>query len=151
MPYRKINFYSQFSIKKCPVVNADFRNLSVHYLIRIWTTCRRNVKQIVCSKMYKLMSFLTKTEFLKHFWRSVDAILRDVSVAETISYWLILNIQTTIFQCSKNYSCPTRVTCLTVPPNMADPTSMKHSVSSLTGDGKTLGLQQQPPSSLYKD
>ena len=44
-----------------------------------------------------------------------------------------MNLQTTIFRCSKNYGIPTRVTRLKVAPNMPDPTSIKHSVSSLIG------------------
>ena len=34
-------------------------------------------------------------------------------------------LKTTIFQCSMNYCSPTRVTRLTVAPNMADPISRK--------------------------
>ena len=45
-----------------------------------------------------------------------------------------INLQTTIFQSSKYYSCPTRVTRLKVAPNMTDSTSIKHSVSSLKTD-----------------
>ena len=48
-------------------------------------------------------------------------------MAETI----ILIFQTTIFRCFKNYGNPSHITRLKVAPNMADPTSMKHSVSSL--------------------
>ena len=37
----------------------------------------------------------------------------------------------TIFQCSKNYGSPTRVTRLKIAPNMADPIKIKNSDSSL--------------------
>ena len=47
-------------------------------------------------------------------------------VAETT-----INLKTTIYQCSKNYISPTRATRLKVAPNMADPISIKDSVSSL--------------------
>ena len=57
--------------------------------------------------------------------------MQDVSVAETIVQWYTIYFQTTIFQCSKNFGSPTSVTRLKIAPNMADPTSMKHSVSSL--------------------
>ena len=41
--------------------------------------------QIVWSKDCEIFSILTKkTEFLKPFWQSVDTILEDVSVDETI-------------------------------------------------------------------
>ena len=62
--------------------------------------------------------------FLKPVWQSVDAIFQDVSMVRTI----IVNGKTV--QCSKTYSGPTSVTILKVAPNMVDPTSLKHSVSS---------------------
>ena len=55
------------------------------------------------------------------FWQSIDAILKDVSVTETIIWCLTINLKTTIFQCSKNYGSPTRVTRLKVAPNMSNP------------------------------
>ena len=45
-----------------------------------------------------------------HFWQSVDAILEDVPVTETIVWYLTINLKTIIFQCSKNYNMSTRVT-----------------------------------------
>ena len=78
------------------------------------------------SKLHEILSFLTKNQVFKnHFWQSADAILEDVSVAETIVQCKNINFQTTIFQCSKNYSSLTRVTRLKVAPNMADPISIK--------------------------
>ena len=43
-------------------------------------------EQIVWSKQYEILSFLfdKKRGFLNHYWQSFDAILEDVSVAETI-------------------------------------------------------------------
>ena len=41
--------------------------------------------KIVLSEIYKILSFLT--EMVNHFWQSVDAILEDVSVTETIIWW----------------------------------------------------------------
>ena len=63
-------------------------------------------------------------KMVNHFWQSVDAILEDVSVIETIVWWHIINIKTTIFKCSKHYGSPTLVTRLKVAPNMADPISL---------------------------
>ena len=57
---------------------------------------------------------------VNHFWQSVDAILKDVFVTETIVWCWTINLKTIIFQCSKNYDIPTRVTRLKVAPNMAD-------------------------------
>ena len=42
-----------------------------------------------------------------------------------------MNFQTTSCRCSKSYGSLTRATRLKVTPNMADPTSIKHSVSNL--------------------
>ena len=74
-------------------------------------------------------AFWQKGGFQNHFWQSVDAILEDVSVVKTIvSCWTIY-FQNTIFQCSKQYGSPTRVTRLKVEPNMAGPISIKDSDS----------------------
>ena len=40
-----------------------------------------------------------------------------------------INFQTIIFQRSKNYGSPTLVTRMKIAPNIADPTSMQHSVT----------------------
>ena len=50
----------------------------------------RNIESI-----HKIVCFLktnkqTKKRFLNHFWQSVDAILKDVSVAETIDSKLLI-------------------------------------------------------------
>ena len=47
---------------------------------------------------------------VNHFWQSVDAILEDASVIETTVWCSTIDLKTIIFQCSKNYSSPTRVT-----------------------------------------
>ena len=52
----------------------------IHYLISIWTTRWWNWSKIVWSEPYKILCFLTK--MVNNFWRSVDAILEDVSVTE---------------------------------------------------------------------
>ena len=62
------------------------------------------------------------------FWQSIDAILEDVSVTETIVWCYDSNLKTIIFQCSKNYSTPTRVTRLKVGPNTADPISLNENL-----------------------
>ena len=50
-------------------------------------------------------------KMVNHFWQSVDAILEDVSVPETI-IMLIHNLKTTTFRRLKNYGSPTSVTRL---------------------------------------
>ena len=40
---------------------------------------------------------------VNHFWQSVDAILDDVRVTETIVWCYTINLKTIIFQFSKNY------------------------------------------------
>ena len=64
---------------------------------------------------------------VNHFWQSVDTILEEVSVTETIVWCQTINLQTTICQCSKNYGIPTPVTRLKVVPNIANPISIKDS------------------------
>ena len=61
-------------------------------------------------KNTKILSFLTETrDFSNYFRQSFDAILKDVSFAETIVECLTINLQTTIYQRSKYYGSPTRV------------------------------------------
>ena len=61
---------------------------------------------------------------VNHFWQSVGAILENVSVIETTIWCWNINLKSIIFQCSKNYDSPTRVTRLKVAPSMADPVSL---------------------------
>ena len=49
------------------VANVDTGSLKSLHLIRIWTTCWRNLNQIVWSEMYKILRFLTKNRILKPF------------------------------------------------------------------------------------
>ena len=92
---------------------------------QIWTEPNRMVRNV-----QNFDFFGQQTEFFKPFltkrWRLF---------ARRFYSWnncLMVNcFQTTIFQCSKSYGSPTRVISLKVEPNMADPTSMKHTVSSL--------------------
>ena len=63
---------------------------------------------------------------VKNFWQSV--ILEDVPVAETIVWCYNINLKTIIFQLSKNYGSPTRVTRLKVAPNMADANSLNENL-----------------------
>ena len=65
---------------------------------------------------------------VNHFWQSVDAILDDVSVTETIVWRQTIDLKTIIFQCSKNYGNPTRVTRLKLAPKMADPISRNETI-----------------------
>ena len=69
---------------------------------------------------------------VNHFWQSVDAILEDVYVTETIVWCETINLKTIIFQWSKNYRSPTRVTRLKVAPNTADTISLNEKKRSLT-------------------
>ena len=61
---------------------------------------------------------------INHLLQSVDTMLEDVSVNETIICCVTINLETIIFQCSKIYGSATRVTRLKVEPNMADPISL---------------------------
>ena len=66
-----------------------------------------------------------KTGSLKPFWESVDAILERRFCSWNNCLILTINFQTTIFQGSKKYGSPTRVTILKVVPNMGDLISIK--------------------------
>ena len=70
------------------------------------------------------MNCLTKNGLLKHFLTSFDAILKDISAAKIIVWYLTISLKTTILQCFKNYGSPARVTRLKVAPKMADPISI---------------------------
>ena len=73
---------------------------------------------------------LTHTlKMVNHIWQSVDAILEDVFVTETIVWCETNDLNTIIFQCSKNHCCPTRVT------NFGCPTS-ETMVKSCTKHGR---------------
>ena len=66
----------------------------VHMLGKFWTNSYgQNHK--------KFWVFWQNNGFLNHFWQSADAILEDVSVAETIIECSTINLKTTIFQYSK--------------------------------------------------
>ena len=111
----------------------------LHYLIRslkslhtLFDTHLDHVlakfNQIVWSKMYKFWVSWQKTELFKsHFWQSVDAILQDVSVAETIVMGNLLIFRLLSFSV-KNYGNATRVTRLKVAPK---PDKYEHSFSWL--------------------
>ena len=61
-----------------------------------------------------------------HFWTKTL-----VFFDEELTPSFATNMTNIFRRCSKNDGSPTRVTRLKVAPNMADPTSMKHPVSSL--------------------
>ena len=108
------------------MVTLEVLSLSINYLLRVWTICWQNLNQIVWFKMYKLLIFsiFLKLFFTKH-WR--------LSPRRSYGWnncWLeTIYFKATFSQCSKNTL--TLLVMLKAAPNMADPTSMKHSVSSL--------------------
>ena len=78
----KIDFSIGYSILSLPMLTLEVLSLSIHYLISIWTTCWWNLNKIVWSGLLKIWAFWQK--MVDHFWQSVDAILEDVSVTETV-------------------------------------------------------------------
>ena len=58
------------------------KGLSIHYLISIWATCGWNLNKIIWFNYNKILSFLTK--MVHHFWQSIDTILKDIAVTNTI-------------------------------------------------------------------
>ena len=78
----------ELQLFRATVANADTEKVSPYiFLIRTWTTCWQNLNQFVLSEMYKILRFLTKKSSLTIFDKSFDAILKDVSVAETSVQW----------------------------------------------------------------
>ena len=77
IPEQKINFCSKFA--------------SITLPCSVPKTCWWNLNKIVLPKIHKIWCFWQKSVFfLNHFWQSVDIILKDISVAETIfSCWTI--------------------------------------------------------------
>ena len=57
-------------------------SLSIHYFLSIWTTCWWNLNKSYGPNYTKFWAFGQK--MVNHFWKSVDAILKDVSVTETM-------------------------------------------------------------------
>ena len=109
------------------MLTLEVYSLAIHYLISIWTTCWWNLNKIVWFELYKKCELFDPKKMVNHFWQSVDAILEDVPVTETIVWCLTNNLKPIIFQGSKNYGSPTRVTRLKFALNMADPISLKGS------------------------
>ena len=66
------------------------------------------------------------TEIVKHFWWSVDAILEDVSVTETVVWCQTIKFyHLSVFQKLRQ---STRVTRLKIVSNMADPISLNENL-----------------------
>ena len=91
------------------IANADFGSLVSHtlfdmYLDHMLVTFEQN------RMVRTIQNFvLFDKKMVNNFWQSVDAILEDVSVTETIVLMLKFNSKTIIFQFSKKYSTPTSV------------------------------------------
>ena len=65
--------------------------------------------------------------FYIHYSNSLKVTALDMFLKQMGSH--PLNLKTIIFQCSKNYDSPTRVTRLKVAPNMVDPISLTENIS----------------------
>ena len=109
----------------------------------VWLTIGYKSNWFLVKLREYFLAFWQETEFWKPFWQIVDAILEDVSVAETIKLFNVnTRLKITIFHCSKNYGSPTGVTTrLKVSPNMAHLSSSKDWDSHLEEGGllKTAG------------
>ena len=80
------------------------------------------LKKIVWSELYNILSSLIRK------WSTIFD--KGLAPFYKTFLWLkqlfdaTINLKIIIFQCSKNYGSPTRVTRLKVTPNMADPISL---------------------------
>ena len=132
-PDRKIDFWNNLALKlfRATIANVDIE--SQKSLPTFLTKCLYHMlvkfEQICIVPTTQNFELFDKNQaFKNHFWQSVDAILEDVFVAESIIQCSTINLKITIFQCSKNYDSPTRITRLKAALNMADPTY--HSLNS---------------------
>ena len=66
-----VNLPLNSSVLPLQMWTLEIYSLFIHYLIRTWTKWWRNLNQIVSCKMYKILRFLTKLEFLKPFFDKV--------------------------------------------------------------------------------
>ena len=121
------------------MLTLEVWSLSVYCLISIWTTCWWNLNKSVWSKVYKILSFLTKngSPFLTKRWFHLE----NISVTDTIVWCKTINSKTIIFQCSKHYSPTgvTRLSCTKQMLNMAEPNSV------LTKRDRSLNKFHQEP------
>ena len=70
MSDRKTNFCVNLPLKlfRVTVTNDDrgsLKSFYIHYLVSTWTTCWRNLNQIVWFEMYKILISSKKSEFFK--------------------------------------------------------------------------------------
>ena len=90
------------------MLTLEILSFSIHYLIKIWTTCWWNLNKIIWSEPYNFLFaicyffffiysilfyflffifyffFAFCQQMVINFWQSVDAILEDVSATKTI-------------------------------------------------------------------
>ena len=98
----------------------------------IWT-------KIVWSEPYKILCVLKKKmvkQFLTKCWRHFGRRFCDWKNCFMLKYWFK---DYHIFQCSKNYASPTRVTRLKVALNMADSINLNRSLNTVPGKQSALG------------
>ena len=112
---------------KYPIGNSSQLPL-LRLTLKVWSLSIHSFKNVctidaseVWTKSYgpsytKFWAFWQKSGFIKPFLKTF-LWLKQLLMLNT-------NLKTTIFQCSKNYGSPTRVTRLRVAPNMADPISL---------------------------
>ena len=138
MPDRKINFcsicHNNSSVLLMEMLTLQKYKISPYI---IWYICGphsgENETKSYGKKLTKFWAFWQKKNQVswKHFltkcWRHFAK--RFCSWNSCVMWYI--DFQPTIFQCSKNYGSPTRVTRSKVAPNMTDPTIMKSLLSSL--------------------
>ena len=96
-------------------------------LISICIACLWNLNKIVCSEFNQIWSVLIIiiTKMVNNYWQSVDAILEDMSVAETMFDAKLLIQRLPCFSVPKVKVVRHCVIRLKVAPNMADLTGLK--------------------------
>ena len=116
--------------KLCPQ-EAYFNPMAgqlINYLILIWTTCWRNLNQIIRSEMYKIRQKQMSLETI--FDKALTPFCKTFLYLKQLFNGKLLIFKFLSFSVLK-IMVVRHVSRLKVAPNMADPTSIKHSVNSL--------------------
>ena len=90
--------YSISSMFPLLLLTLEVKNTICNSLINICTMSWCNLNKIWWSKLHKIWSILTKSCFAcQPFWHIVGAILKEVSVSETIQCCWTMNQKTSIY------------------------------------------------------
>ena len=90
----KIDFPIRYFMLPLLTLILEVKNLSIHYLSSIWTTCWWNLNKIVRYEKYKIWAF--KQKMVNHFWEVLMPFWKTFLWHKKLLYAKV------IFHCSKN-------------------------------------------------